>query len=146
MTSGKKFSGESFFSNCLETLQSKSMQLIQIWVRKRLSPLPGFEPQPPCYQADLPPIKLSRLGWPHNFVIYHAVSMPLKWGYTRGPLDGFTSRGKSPLKTTNKWNVTHCIFEGGGRYFFAGYFAPSLKFMLCLSVCLVYYCLLALLT
>ena len=130
-------------ANCIETMESESMQLIQIWVRKRLSPLPGFEPQPPCYQADLPPIKLSRLGWPHNFVIYHAVSMPLKWGYTRGPLDGFTSRGKSPLKTTNKWNVTQCIFEGGEDISLQDILLPPWN--LC-SVCLVYYCLLALLT
>ena len=35
------------------------------------------------------------------------------------------------------------IFEGGGRYFFAAYFAPSMQLMLCLSVCVVLFCLLA---
>ena len=31
-------------ANCVETLESEYTQLIQIWVRKRLYPLPGFEP------------------------------------------------------------------------------------------------------
>ena len=45
-------------------------------------------------------------------------------------------------QSQNKWNVTPSIFEGGGRYLFAAYFAPS-KFLLYLSVYLVLYCLLA---
>ena len=35
------------------------------------------------------------------------------------------------------------IFEGGGRYFFVAYYAPSFNFLLCFSVYLVLYCLLA---
>ena len=31
-------------ANCVETLESESTQFIQIRVKKRLSPLPGFEP------------------------------------------------------------------------------------------------------
>ena len=52
----------------------------------------------------------------------------------------------SPLKFLSllKWNVTPHILKCGGRYFFAAYFAPSFKLMLCLSVWIVYYCLLAL--
>ena len=58
-------------ANCVETLESKSMQLIQIRAMKRLSPLPGYEPKTSMDQADVLPIELSRLGsLRYNYAIF----------------------------------------------------------------------------
>ena len=67
-------------ANCVETLESKSMQLIQIWARKRLSPFPGFEPTTSMGQADVLPIELSRLGsLIYNYAIFVKVYFTMAW-------------------------------------------------------------------
>ena len=51
--------------NILELFICIQIQTIQLLIfTEKFSPLPGFEPGPPRYQADMLPIELSWLGWP----------------------------------------------------------------------------------
>ena len=43
------------------------------------------------------------------------------------------------LKLPSNWNVTPLIFEGGGRYSFAAYFAPPMQLLRCGPCCMSQY-------